>query len=58
MASSPRIGRPPLPVRERRTEQINFSLTPSEARNLNRAVGKRDRADVIRHALRKMTGGT
>lgn len=60
MKPSSRIGRPPLPARERRAVQINFSLTASEARNLDRAVAAcKDmaRADVIRHALRKMTGG-
>lgn len=56
--SSPRIGRPPLPAKVRRAVQINFSLTTGEAKNLDRACHGENRADVIRHALRKMTGGT
>lgn len=53
--STSRIGRPPLA--EPYEVQVNFTITRRQADRLARWVGGRDRADVIREALRAKIGG-
>jgi hypothetical protein len=53
-----RVGRPPLPVGERRSEFIGFRVSPSEADALYQAAVRRgeDLSELLRECGRRILG--
>lgn len=58
-----RIGRPPLPSKDRRSEKLLVALTRSERRRLERIVDAEPlstymRRVVLKHVVQRERGGT